>query len=262
MTNKLVYTFVCICLFICIGCKDNKQKEFNIKMLDNDSKSYGGIQGFKDGNGGFAYKHGYDDRLIGFDNESRQDREEYQEHYSKGYKIGYDRGYKEGKALYDKNHRVEQVRENSSSQYEEPATIQSSPNTHYTAETYSPPVLEKYAFHSNEKINGNYYEYEETNNCEEGVVVYEGNGGYYIVETRKGYTVIEDYSGSLYESAKLRGELNKYYFKYVINRNGNKEIKVYVEDYMLSDEKAITILGEKKGLKPKDQRAYDELRNH
>ena len=68
---------------------------------------------------------------------------------------------------------------------------------------------------------------------------------------------MEDYSGSLYEDAMLRGELNQYNYKYIINRNGNQEIKVYIYDYMLSGEKALNWLGEHGKLKSKDQNVYD-----
>ena len=91
----------------------------------------------------------------------------------------------------------------------------------------------------------------------EGVVVYEGTGDYYIVETRMGYTVLEVYSGILYEGDKVRGELNKYNFRYIINRNRNSEVRVYIEDYMLSDSRALEWLGEHDHLKYEEQRAYN-----
>ena len=69
---------------------------------------------------------------------------------------------------------------------------------------------------------------------------------------------MEDYSGSLYEGAMLRGELNQYDSKYMINRNGNREIKVYIYDYMLSGEKALDKLGKLRKLKSDDQNVYDE----
>lgn len=100
---------------------------------------------------------------------------------------------------------------------------------------------------SNESVYGD--SYKETNNCVEGVVVYEGTRDFYIVETRKGYTVLERYRGRLDEGDKVRGELNRYNFKYLFNRTRNSEVKVYIEDYMLSDKKAIELLGEKGGLK-------------
>lgn len=257
MTNKIFCTLVCLCLLVCTGCQDNKQREFNIKMIDNDSRANGGVQGWKDGSNGLAYGYGYDDILKGFTNESEQERKEYQEHYSKGYKIGYDQEYAKAKKEYDNKHKAVQANRSSGDQYGESTTIQSIPSTYSTPETYSYPELNRYTLHTDESIYGDYYNYKETNNCVEGVVVYEGTGTNYIVETKKGYTVMEDYSGSLFEGAKVRGELNQYNFKYLINRNKNQEIKVYIEDYMLSDKKAIELLGKKNRLKPNDQSAYD-----
>jgi len=134
--------------------------------------------------------------------------------------------------------------------------VESTPNT-YTSEPSYSPNLNSGSIHSEEKIYGNYSNYEETDYCVEGVVVYEGNNDYYLVETRKGYTVLERYSGRLYEGDKVRGELNKYNFKYLINRNGNSEVKVYIDDYMLSDDAALEWLGKNKHLKSDDQRAYE-----
>ena len=55
--------------------------------------------------------------------------------------------------------------------------------------------------------------------------------------------------------------LNQYLFKYIINRNRNDEVRVYIEDYMLSDKKALQWLGKHKKLKYRDQEAYDEYIN-
>ena len=89
------------------------------------------------------------------------------------------------------------------------------------------------------------------------MVVYEGDDDYYIVETRRGFTVLEVYSGILYEGNKVKGELNKYGFKYLVNRNRDSEVKVYIEDFMLSDDDALEWLGENDHLDDDDQRAYD-----
>lgn len=148
----------------------------------------------------------------------------------------------------------------SGSQYrQETVTIESTPNTYPSNPSYSPD-LSGGSIHSEERITGNYSNYsnyEETDNCVEGVVVYEGDDDYYIVETRKGFTVLERYSGRLDEGDKVRGELNKYNFKYLINRNRSSEVKVYIEDFMLSDDDAVEWLGKNNHLKSDDQRAYD-----
>ena len=152
----------------------------------------------------------------------------------------------------------------SGSQYrQETVTIESTPNTYPSNPSYSPD-LSGGSIHSEERITGNYSNYsnyEETDNCVEGVVVYEGDDDYYIVETRKGFTVLERYSGRLDEGDKVRGELNKYNFKYLINRNRSSEVKVYIEDYMLSDDDAVEWLGKNNHLKSDDQRAYDANNN-
>ena len=148
----------------------------------------------------------------------------------------------------------------SGNQYrQETVTIESTPNTYPSNPSYN-PNLSGDSIHSEERITGNYSNYsnyEETDNCVEGVVVYEGDDDYYIVETRKGFTVLERYSGRLDEGDKVRGELNKYNFKYLINRNRSSEVKVYIEDYMLSDDDAVEWLGKNNHLKSGDQRAYD-----
>ena len=135
-------------------------------------------------------------------------------------------------------------------------TINSTPNTYPSNSSYSPD-LSSGSIHSDESIHGDFYNYEETDACVEGVVVYEGTGDYYIVETRRGYTILERYSGRLDEGDKVRGELNKYNFKYLINKNKKSEVRVYIEDYMLSDDNALEWLGEHDHLKYDDQRAYD-----
>lgn len=140
--------------------------------------------------------------------------------------------------------------------YTESTTIESTPNT------YSSPSVGSGSIHSEERITGsysNYSNYEETDNCVEGVVVYEGDDDYYIVETRRGYTVLERRSGSLWEGHKVRGELNRYGTKYLINRNRDSEVRVYIEDYALSEDDALEWMGENDHLKDDDQEAYDAI---
>ena len=148
----------------------------------------------------------------------------------------------------------------SGSQYrQETVTIESTPNTYPSNPSYS-PNLSGGSIHSEERITGNYSNYsnyEETDNCLEGVVVYEGDDDYYIVETRRGYTVLERRYGILYEGHRVRGELNRYGTKYLINRNRESEVRVYIEDYALSEDDALEWMGENDHLKYDDQRAYD-----
>lgn len=114
---------------------------------------------------------------------------------------------------------------------------------------------------SDERIYSDFDNYEETDDCVEGEVVYEGEGDYFIVETRKGYTVLERRSGRLSEGHKVRGELNKYRFKYLYNRNRESEVRVYIEEYKLSEESALEWMGEHDHLKSRDQEVYDKMNN-
>lgn len=133
---------------------------------------------------------------------------------------------------------------------------ENTPNAYSSGSTYSPD-LNSGNIQSNERIYGNYTYYEETDDCVEGVVVYEGEDDYYIVETKRGYTILERYSGSIYEGDRVRGELNRYGAKYLINRNNNSEVKVYIEDFALSDDDAIEWMGKNEHLNKRDQEAYD-----
>lgn len=122
-----------------------------------------------------------------------------------------------------------------------------------------------YPTYSEESYSDNrrrYSNYEETDDCVDGVVAYEGSGDYYIIETRRGLTVCETYSGCLSEGDKVRGELNKYSFKYILNKNRDSEVKIYIEDYMLSEESAIRWLGEHNHLKSRNQDYYDSDNEH
>ncbi len=260
--KKFISILCCLCLVICYGCKDNKQIQFNIQMIDNDSQAAGSIQGWKDGKNGLPYKYGYNDHLQWYSDEPESVIAEYQEHYSIGYKKGYDEGYNQGKAKYNAelSKRQEAARQEVYDYDQISVTTTSTPNTYSSTQSYS-SNLNSGSIHSNEGVYGNFYNYKETDYCVEGVVVYEGTGDYFIVETRKGYTVLEVYSGILYEGDKVRGELNKYHFNYLINRNRNSEVKVYIEDYMLSDDRALEWLGEHEHLKSDDQKAYNYNKN-
>ena len=138
---------------------------------------------------------------------------------------------------------------------------QYSTSTTYTSNSYNSPSISSGSIDSEERNTNNhsrYSNYEETDRCVDGVVVYEGDDDFYIVENRNGYTVLERYFGTLYEGQRVRGELNKYGFTYLLkNSNYDDEVKVHIEDYMLTKNKAIEWLGEKKHLKSDDQRDYD-----
>lgn len=97
----------------------------------------------------------------------------------------------------------------------------------------------------------------ETFDCVGGEVVYQGSHDYYVVETAKGFTVCELYYGRLSVGDRLYGELNSYSFKYIFNKSSNSEVKVWIDDFMLSKDSAIKCLGSKGRLNPEDQKAFD-----
>lgn len=95
-----------------------------------------------------------------------------------------------------------------------------------------------------------YNNYEETSACVNGIVVYEGNRDTYIIETARGYTIAEHYGGEyLTVGDKVRGPLNTYNFRYIIQPKNDKETKVYIEDYMMSKSSAIEWMEEHDRLK-------------
>ena len=91
----------------------------------------------------------------------------------------------------------------------------------------------------------------------DGVVVYEDSDDYFIIETRRGFTVCERYSGWLSVGDRVRGELNHYGFKTILKKNSDSEIRIYIEDYMLSEESAFRWFGENRHLDSTDQDCYD-----
>lgn len=143
----------------------------------------------------------------------------------------------------------------------EPIIDEPKPQTSY--QTNTPKYTYSYSYSSSigGSSNGNshkYDNYEETSGCVDGEIVYEGTGDYFIVETRRGYTILERRSGSsLYEGDRIRGKLNNYGFTYIIKKNNDTEVRVYIEDYALSDERAIEWMGDHDRLKGRDQDTYD-----
>lgn len=108
-----------------------------------------------------------------------------------------------------------------------------------------------------ERYFAQFSNFEPSSSDTKGVVVYEGSGDYYIIETNRGYTIAERYSGWLYEGHTLYGQLNSFGFKYVIDLNRDSEVKLYLEDYMLSKDQAIEWMGEHHHLNYRDQSDYD-----
>ena len=93
---------------------------------------------------------------------------------------------------------------------------------------------------SNSYEEDEYDDYEETSSCLDGEIVYEGNDDYYIVETRSGYTILERLSGTfLHDGDRIRGKLHNYGITYIIRKNTNNETCVYIEECMISYDRAI-----------------------
>lgn len=126
-------------------------------------------------------------------------------------------------------------------------TVSQDPNDDWEPVIEEPPTSSNSYSNLNSYSTDNTYEeelnrydnYKETDNCVDGIVVYEGDDDYYIVETRKGLTIIERYSGVLNEGDRIRGELNRYGFTYVIRKYSDTEVRIYIEDYMLSNDDAL-----------------------
>lgn len=77
-----------------------------------------------------------------------------------------------------------------------------------------------------------------------GHVIHE-KGDYYVVDTGRGCSVIEWYSGSIpSEGDKLVGILDSYGFTDVYNISRQQETHVYVEDYLLDEDDAIEMVYE------------------
>jgi hypothetical protein len=58
-----------------------------------------------------------------------------------------------------------------------------------------------------------------------------------IFETRSGYVLAEQYSGTFLEGWRVYGSLHSYGFKNV--KVNNNDARIYIEDYMASKDKAI-----------------------
>ena len=78
---------------------------------------------------------------------------------------------------------------------------------------------------SSNTINTNRYD-----KAQEGRVVYEGRGDYYIVETQSYYVLLETSFGWLSTGDVLIGDLHSFGSKDVL-KNGKTTMRVYIEDY-------------------------------
>ena len=246
----------------CGGKKQNdnsSNSDNNIDYAEIEKKGYksGYDKGYEDGNDGKTYMASFNSKSV---YHLVTDKEKVAPVWDRGYKKGYDDGFDEGKKNYDTDlaQRIEYAKQ----VLEEYEADNSSESTQRISSSTSSPNVASGSIHSNEKAHGNYPHYVETSNCVEGVVVYEGNNDYYIIETKLGYTIAEWYDGRLFEGDMLRGELNTYNFHYIINRSDNSEVRVYIQDYMLSRNKAIEWMGEHEKLKNRDQEAYNSNKDN
>jgi len=57
-----------------------------------------------------------------------------------------------------------------------------------------------------------------------------------VIETRSGYVLAEHYRGTFYEGRRVYGNLHSYGFEEVIIND--REAKIYIEDYMASNDEA------------------------
>ena len=72
------------------------------------------------------------------------------------------------------------------------------------------------------------------------VVAYPSGCDYYIVETNRGYALLEWYGGNdPSEGDTLVGDFEGYGMKTIYNITADRETRVWVEDYMLSESSAI-----------------------
>ena len=90
-----------------------------------------------------------------------------------------------------------------------------------------------------------------------GFVAYEGSKNYYIVETSAGFTVLRALSGFLRETDFIRGDLNRFGMGTVTRMKGGFTVEVDVQQCMLTERMAVEWLGDRKLLKPRDQKTYD-----
>ena len=84
-------------------------------------------------------------------------------------------------------------------------------------------------------------------NAAKGVVVANPSGcDYYIVETTSGYTLLEWYGGNdPSEGDTLVGDFESYGMKTIYNITADRETRVWVEDFWLSESSVINQYNDK-----------------
>jgi hypothetical protein len=78
------------------------------------------------------------------------------------------------------------------------------------------------------------------------VIVYKACRSQYVAENSMGYVFLEWYGGSDPEPGDvIIGELNSYGFKDVYNLGKDQEMRVWIDDYMLSKQRVIDKINSK-----------------
>jgi hypothetical protein len=80
-----------------------------------------------------------------------------------------------------------------------------------------------------------------------GIVTHRiGGCDYFLVETRKGYDVLEWYGGHDPDKGDtIAGKFESYGFHSVVDTTADQDIRIYTEDYQLSREDALEKLADK-----------------
>jgi hypothetical protein len=62
-----------------------------------------------------------------------------------------------------------------------------------------------------------------------------------VIETRMGYTLAEVYDGygNTHEGHVVYGDLHSYFFKEIYDEDGNQIGRLYLEDYMVGESRAL-----------------------
>lgn len=78
------------------------------------------------------------------------------------------------------------------------------------------------------------------------LIVYKACRSQYVAENSMGYVLLEWYGGSDPEPGDvIIGELNSYGFKNVYNLGKDREMRVWIDDYMLSKQRVIDKINSK-----------------
>lgn len=101
--------------------------------------------------------------------------------------------------------------------------------------------------------------YKDTEKCTDSEVIYEGRGGYYLVDAFRGYAIIEVIGGMLYPGQWVRGDFSNSNTNYILNKTTGQEMRVMIEDIELTKDQAIDWLGFHRKLSFDDQEVYDDI---